>query len=73
MGRSSYEIRVILLKHTAETFNGNGYPVIALKAAAVSGINGRFLSFTHYGTLKRNSDLPEAQNYSNGIVNVHHL
>ncbi|SAM08053.1 hypothetical protein [Absidia glauca] len=53
-------IRVTLWKRLAETFNGNGYPVIALKGAVMNGIYGRCLSFPPSGTLKRNPDLPEA-------------
>ena len=60
MDSSGKRVRVTLWGEQAETFNGTSQPIVAVKAACLSGYGGRSLSASFSSTIIVNPDIPEA-------------
>ncbi|XP_061596844.1 replication protein A 70 kDa DNA-binding subunit-like [Cololabis saira] len=60
MDTTGKEVTVTLWGEEAETFDGSGEPVIAIKGARLSDFGGRSLSALFSSTVMVNPDIPEA-------------
>ncbi|CAJ1065213.1 replication protein A 70 kDa DNA-binding subunit [Xyrichtys novacula] len=60
MDMSGKVVNVTLWGETAETFDGSGQPILAIKGAKLSDYGGRSLSASFSSTLMVNPDIPEA-------------
>ncbi|TSN39301.1 Replication protein A 70 kDa DNA-binding subunit [Bagarius yarrelli] len=60
MDMSGKIIQVTLWGNEAETFDGTGQPILAIKGARLSDFGGRSLSSLYSSTLLINPDIPEA-------------
>lgn len=60
MDMSGKVVTVTLWGETAETFDGSGQPILAIKGAKLSDYGGRSLSASFSSTLMINPDIPEA-------------
>uniref|UniRef100_A0A8C5G4D5 Replication protein A subunit n=1 Tax=Gouania willdenowi TaxID=441366 RepID=A0A8C5G4D5_GOUWI len=60
MDMSGKVVTVTLWGEEAETFDGSGQPIVAIKAAKLSDFGGRSLSASFSSTLMINPDIPEA-------------
>ncbi|KAM6987790.1 replication protein A 70 kDa DNA-binding subunit [Tautogolabrus adspersus] len=60
MDMSGKLVTVTLWGETAETFDGSGQPILAIKGAKLSDYGGRSLSASFSSTLMINPDIPEA-------------
>uniref|UniRef100_UPI0037E8354A replication protein A 70 kDa DNA-binding subunit n=1 Tax=Semicossyphus pulcher TaxID=241346 RepID=UPI0037E8354A len=60
MDMSGKVVTVTLWGETAETFDGSGQPILAIKGAKLSDFGGRSLSASFSSTLMINPDIPEA-------------
>jgi replication factor A1 len=58
---SGKSVRLTLWDKTAEEFDSSDSPIVACRGLRVSDFNGRSLSLSSAGTLKKNPDIPEAQ------------
>ncbi|KAI9027599.1 putative replication factor-A protein 1 [Phycomyces nitens] len=56
------QIRLTLWDRVAESFDSSSFPVIIAKGCRVGDFNGRALSLSSGGSLKKNPNLPEANN-----------
>ncbi|KAL0074868.1 putative replication factor-A protein 1 [Phycomyces blakesleeanus] len=54
------QIRLTLWDRVAESFDSSGFPVITAKGCRVGDFNGRTLSLSSGGALKKNPNIPEA-------------
>ncbi|KAG1471769.1 hypothetical protein G6F56_001933 [Rhizopus delemar] len=57
---SGKSVRLTLWDKTAEEFDSSNNPIVACRGLRVSDFNGRSLSLSASGILKRNPDIPEA-------------
>ncbi|ORZ17202.1 hypothetical protein BCR42DRAFT_374342 [Absidia repens] len=55
------QIRVTLWDRMAESFDATGTPIVAFKGLRVNDFNGRSLSLSSSGSVKRDPTFPEAQ------------
>jgi replication factor A1 len=55
------QIRLTLWDRTADTFDASGTPTVACKGVRVNDFNGRSLSLSSSGLIKKNPDIPEAK------------
>uniref|UniRef100_A0A8B9LR65 Replication protein A subunit n=1 Tax=Astyanax mexicanus TaxID=7994 RepID=A0A8B9LR65_ASTMX len=62
MDMSGRVIQVTMWGNEAETFDGSGQPILAIKGARLSDFGGRSLSTLYSSTLMINPDIPEALN-----------
>ncbi|XP_027003594.1 replication protein A 70 kDa DNA-binding subunit [Tachysurus fulvidraco] len=60
MDMSGKIIQVTMWGNEAETFDGTGQPILAIKGARLSDFGGRSLSTLYSSTLMINPDIPEA-------------
>ncbi|XP_065816655.1 replication protein A 70 kDa DNA-binding subunit [Labrus bergylta] len=60
MDMSGKLVTVTLWGETAETFDGSGQPILAIKGAKLSDYGGRSISASFSSTLMINPDIPEA-------------
>ncbi|KAG9265211.1 replication protein A 70 kDa DNA-binding subunit [Astyanax mexicanus] len=60
MDMSGRVIQVTMWGNEAETFDGSGQPILAIKGARLSDFGGRSLSTLYSSTLMINPDIPEA-------------
>lgn len=60
MDMSGKLVTVTLWGEVAETFDGSGQPIVAIKSAKLSDYGGRSLSASFSSTLMINPDIPEA-------------
>ncbi|KAL6471172.1 hypothetical protein MHYP_G00198220 [Metynnis hypsauchen] len=60
MDMSGKTIQVTMWGKEAETFDGTGQPILAIKGARLSDFGGRSLSTLYSSTLMINPDMPEA-------------
>ncbi|XP_034556772.1 replication protein A 70 kDa DNA-binding subunit [Notolabrus celidotus] len=60
MDMSGKVVTVTLWGETAETFDGSGQPILAIKGAKLSDYGGRSISASFSSTLMINPDIPEA-------------
>ncbi|MCI4385872.1 hypothetical protein PGIGA_G00055650 [Pangasianodon gigas] len=60
MDMSGKIIQVTMWGNEAETFDGTGQPILAIKGAKLSDFGGRSLSTLYSSTLMINPDIPEA-------------